>query len=181
MPRNRAREHKVNKDDWETPDFVFEQIQAAFKYRLHIDVAASTFNSKCVFCITKETDALKVGRWGTGATGSMWWCNPSFRLKKLFLAKAHEQFALGCEGIMLLPSSVESLWFRRSIVYHRLPYLIWPGRISFIDPDTGEPGTGNCGGSVIVAFTRQRPLPPIAGQPWMTYAPMYDESILEDL
>lgn len=50
-----------NRDDWETPQWLFDQVDAIWHFDL--DVASSHENAKCVNHFTKEDDCLKQS-WG---------------------------------------------------------------------------------------------------------------------
>lgn len=173
MAVNRAAQHADNKDHWETPKQVFEEISRAFG-GFDLDVAASDENHLCDRYFTAETNALAQD-W---TTSKMWWCNPPFSLKEEFLAKAVEQLEKGNQGIMLLPSSQEAEWFRKYITHPKRPRVTWPGRIQFLlggkrQTRTDKRGkvvvSGNVGGSVIIAFVKDTtPLPyELHGEPWV--------------
>ncbi len=163
MSENRASTPEGYRGDWATPWSVIDEIKAA-GYALVLDVAASADNKKCPQYLDKERDGLKHS-WNV-PDGSFWWCNPDFRLASAFLDKAFEEMNAGNPGLMLLPPNIETEWFRRGITERCIRVLFWPKRIQFIDPrDAGKAG-GNNKGSILAAFTRQRVLPQIAGQPW---------------
>lgn len=173
MSFNRAAQHANNKDHWETPRLVFDEIAAAVG-GFDLDVAASDTNNVCDRYFTAEINALTQ----TWTTAKKWWCNPPFSLKELFLAKAVEELAQGHEGMMLLPSSQEAAWFRRYITHPRRPRVTWPGRIQFLldgkrqmrlDKDGRSVMSGNVGGSVIVAFVLDTEMLPLGfhGEPWV--------------
>lgn len=173
MGINRAAQHADNKDHWETPKPIFEEISQAVG-GFDLDVAASDENHLCDRYFTAETNAL-AHDW---ITKKKWWCNPPFSLKEQFLQKAVEQLEKGYEGVMLLPSSQEAEWFRTYITHPKRPRVTWPGRIQFliggkrqtrIDSKGKKVVSGNVGGSVIVAFVKDPSTLPdnLHGEPWV--------------
>lgn len=90
------------KEDWETPDELFEQYNR--KYNFTLDVCADSKNHKCERYFTKEQDALKQN-WD----GERCWCNPPYgRAISGFVKKAAESKAL---TVMLIPARTDTKWF----------------------------------------------------------------------
>ena len=175
---NKHKMHTNYKDDWETPKIVFDAINAAFGFRICLDVAASKENAKCADFYTKEHNALcHTVSWGqchvrnNRMERGMWFCNPPFSLVEEFLEKAHYELDKnGNQGVMIVPSNQETKWFRELIVYPNLPRVVYPKRIPFLHPETKKPMNGNPVGSVVVAFVKSdTPLLSlgIAGEPWV--------------
>ncbi len=165
MSENRASTKSKYRGDWATPWDIFYSIQdSGFPFAL--DVAASQENAKCMFFYTAKENAL-TQRWAI-PRGKFWWCNPDFRLAEQFLAKAYDEMMFGNHGIMLLPPSMETEWFRQGVTEKGLRVLHYPKRIQFIDPRPLEEQTdnGNNKGSALIAFTHQKRLPRVANQPW---------------
>jgi phage N-6-adenine-methyltransferase len=168
---NRAKQHANNRDDWETPDDVFDIVNNSFDKRIILDVAADESNTKCEKFYSQSQNGL-LQSW---ECNGLWWCNPPYSLKEEFLVKAWSEYNCGHPGIILLPSSQETLWFRQYITAHKLRRVVWPGRIQFlingkrmtrIDKDGNSVVSGNTGGSVLVAFIDGR-LPQILHEPWV--------------
>jgi site-specific DNA-methyltransferase (adenine-specific) len=149
---DKAKQNKNYRGDWGTPFEVQGLINQGFDYKIRLDVCANASNTKCVRWFDKETDGLQQS-WEPEKPGDLWWCNPDFRLVKQFLEKAYNEYQKGHQGIMLVPSSQETKWFRELITHRNLRRMVWPGRINFIEPND-QPTTGNTCGSVIVAFIK---------------------------
>lgn len=164
MSENRASSRSAYQGDWETPWKDFNIIAESFLFGL--DVCATPENSKCQSYITKEEDAL-VSRWDV-PQGYYWWCNPDFRLAPQFLEKAYEEMADGNPGLMLLPPNIETEWFKTGITMPGIRILFYPRRINFLDPSAldGKKRGGNNKGSILAAFSLEKVLPRVAGQPW---------------
>lgn len=162
MADTRRNQPEKRKDNYRTPNDVYDSIFRSLGVVFTLDVAADDDNALCNRYWTLEENALKQS-W---ETGGMWWCNPPFVMVEDFLKKAEKEFEKGNEGIMLVPSNQETKWYRENITHKNRPTLVWPRRISFIDPAIEQPASGNVIGSVLVAFTDVSNLNPIEGEPW---------------
>ena len=87
---------------WETPEGLFEKVNAAFKFTR--DVCASDENKKCdVYwsesdsCLDKEWDGIN-------------WMNPPFKDMKKFIAKAYEQ-RHNAITVCLIPARTNTKWW----------------------------------------------------------------------
>lgn len=100
--------------EWETPQDLFERLNA--KYQFDLDVCATAENAKCERFYTREDDGLAqpwIGRC---------WCNPPYgREIAKWVKKAVESKTL---VVMLLPARTDTRWFHE----YCLPY----GKIEFI-------------------------------------------------
>jgi phage N-6-adenine-methyltransferase len=162
MSENRASRESTYRGDWATPWKDFYSIQDV-GYPFALDVAAGPENAKCLVFYTATDNAL-TQRWAV-PRGKFWWCNPDFRLASEFLDKAYEQMHAGYPGIMLLPPNIEQGWFKLGITARGIRILLFPRRIHFIDP-TADKRQSNTKGSILAAFTQQKKLPRVEGQPW---------------
>jgi phage N-6-adenine-methyltransferase len=168
MARNKAKEHRNPKQDWGTPWDVFSDINECLDYQIFLDVCASAENTKCPNFIHKDYNSGALVNDWVPPIGGFWYCNPPFDQVEQFLMQAWRQFNKGYEGMMLVPSNQEVNWFRDFITYTSLRRAVYPRRIQFIHPETGEPATNNTIASVIVAFVeRTTELHYLAGEPWV--------------
>lgn len=139
-------------DCFQTPSYIFKQLKDIFDFQ--IDVACTYSNCCCSdgFYFDKGLDALKEN-WG----GYRAFCNPPFSQKAKFIEKAHNEVQNGncpiCVMILPLNSMDTKAWHK--FIEGRYHYEILQGRISFIDPDTGKPKSGNNSGTVIVYFKKR--------------------------
>lgn len=166
----RNQPKKGNRNNWMTPPEVFDALNfytlTTMGKSFDLDIAASEKNSMCDSYINQETDALHED---THFESGLWFGNPPFNKIGEFLDKAYlELLKYGHEGFMLAPSSQETKWFRNNITYRNLPFLIYPRRINFLEPDTGLPSeSGNVIATAIVAFVKDRKiLKPMGSEPW---------------
>ena len=84
-------------------------------------------------------------------------CNPPFSQKADFIKKAHDEVLNGnCPiCVMVLPlNSMDTKAFHQYI-QNKFIYEVLEGRISFIDPATNKPKSGNNSGTVIVYFKKK--------------------------
>jgi site-specific DNA-methyltransferase (adenine-specific) len=103
-------------DEWETPQALFDALDAEFRFML--DAAASAANAKCreFFGSGGEwdtPDGLLVDwrQW----TGFPIWLNPPYSKCAQFVAKAADEAAKGCTVVMLLPARTCTRWFHAHI------------------------------------------------------------------
>lgn len=98
-----------NKDAWETPQWLFDQLNEEFHFEL--DAAASIENAKCDFFHTKETNGL-TAPWAPKTT----WINPPYgRDIGLWVEKASEEGRKGATVVMLLPARTDTKYFHNFI------------------------------------------------------------------
>ncbi len=127
-----------NKEDWETPQWLFEQLNK--KYNFDIDVCASDLNHKCKKYYSINENGLEQ-EWN----GNIW-CNPPYGRKiGDWVKKGYESSLRGNIVVMLLPSRTDTKWFQDYCLKGNLTFI--RGRLKFSNSDTGAPFP-----SVIVVF-----------------------------
>ena len=112
------------KDDWETPQELFDQLDSMFHFTL--DAASSDENAKCEKHFTAEDDGLKQN-WG----GEVVWLNPPYgRQIGKWVQKAFEEGQKPHTFIVcLLPARTDTAWFHD---YCRRGYVQFiRGRVHF--------------------------------------------------
>ena len=136
-------------DYYETPMLLYQQLDRIFKFNL--DVACNEHNAKCNNAITEKKDALSQDWCGRC------FCNPPFSKKSEFIKKAHGEVLSGncpiCVMILPLNSMDTQAW--HEYIEGKFHYEILQGRVSFINPETGKPQSGNNSGTVIVYFNQK--------------------------
>jgi site-specific DNA-methyltransferase (adenine-specific) len=138
-------------DKMQTPRWLFNELNARFNFTL--DAACDSGNALCHgrYAIDEGIDGLRLS-WN----GERVFCNPPFSNKGAWMAKAHHAVQReGCPlAVMVLPTnSMDSIpW--HDYVYGKYHYHVLSGRVSFIDPETGQPKKGNNSGTTIVYFMR---------------------------
>jgi len=135
---NRAKQHKRSRDDWRTPRWLFDVLDA--EYHFAIDVAADDHNALCDEYYARA-DWAQTLRWD-----KTWWCNPPYSIKESFIAAA-ERSAAG--GVLLLPASTDTLWWHGTYVVATHVALL-RGRVQFELPE--RKGGNNTGGSTLFVF-----------------------------
>lgn len=96
--------YSSNTDEWETPQTVFNELDAV--YHFDLDVCATEQNAKCKRFFDKAQDGLKKS-WGGAAA----WCNPPYSRVADWVRKAAEEQKNGTTTVMLVPSRTDTKWF----------------------------------------------------------------------
>ena len=99
--KGKAIVHSSGKDDWTTPQSLFDELHAEFDFT--IDGAASLENAKCPRYWSEEIDAL-TQNWNYEAV----FCNPPYSQWQKFAKKAYESRGL---SVLLLPSRTDTKAF----------------------------------------------------------------------
>ena len=133
------------KQDWETPDDLFKELDAEFSFAL--DACATRESSKCSFYFSLDADGLKA-EWATeiilclGIQRAVVWLNPPYSgmspckpdcqknkcLKRQWhysgpriygaarwVQKAYEESLKGATVVCLLPARTDTKWFHKYI------------------------------------------------------------------
>ena len=110
-------------DLWETPQDLFDKLNAEFRFTL--DVCATADNAKCLRYYTPEQDGLSQPWEG------IVWCNPPYgRSVGAWVQKAALSALAGAIVVMLLPARTDTRWFHRWI-YRRAEIRFLSGRLKF--------------------------------------------------
>jgi len=100
-----------NKDDWETPQWLFDELNLEFNFTL--DAAATEKNKKC-------------DRYLSDAMNQTWagnvWCNPPYGRTATgdFINRGYEQFQheSSCRSVVfLVPARTDTSWFHTYCYY----------------------------------------------------------------
>jgi site-specific DNA-methyltransferase (adenine-specific) len=94
--------------DWETPQFLFDGLNAEFG--LEVDVCASASNAKCKKYYTEAENGLAQD-WGTAVC----WMNPPYgrKITGLWMRKAYESARRGATVVCLVPARTDTDWWHR--------------------------------------------------------------------
>jgi phage N-6-adenine-methyltransferase len=141
---NKAVLFSSGKDDWETPQALFDTLNAEFHFEM--DVAASAENAKCVNYFTAADNALSKD-WALYGPRTCWMNPPYSRgLQGKFIAKAAEERACGVTTVTLLPARTDTNAFHTHIYDRRVwrPYTgveirLLKGRVKFVGAKHGAP------------------------------------------
>lgn len=132
-------------DCWETPQYVFDELDSEFQFDL--DVCADSSNFKCPLFFDKTLNGL-IQDWH----GHTCWCNPPYgRSIGLWVEKAYESWLYGGSTVvMLLPARTDTKWFHR-FIYNKAEIRFIEGRLKFGSSNKDAPFP-----SMIVVFDRHR-------------------------
>lgn len=115
-----------DKDDWETPQKLFDELDASFHFTL--DPASSDSNFKVAKHYTKQDDGLSKD-WG----GEVVFCNPPYgrEIPKWARKCFEESKKPGTTVVLLVPSRTDTKWFH-DYIYGKCDQLIFiKGRLKF--------------------------------------------------
>ena len=105
MPDVKQTWFNRKKVDYETPDEIFNPLNAEFNFTL--DVCANSKNAKCNKYFTENDNGLEQ-RW----SGEICWMNPPFgREIKKWVVKAYNESLMGAIVVALLPSRTNTAWW----------------------------------------------------------------------
>lgn len=100
---------KAKTDEWETPRYLFDQLNDEFRFTL--DVCATKENAKCSKYFTREENGLSQD-WGCETV----WCNPPYgRSIKYWVWKCLLHSIGGGVAVMLIPARTDTKWFHEYI------------------------------------------------------------------
>jgi len=130
---NNAGLFSTGNDEWETPQELFNELDAEFGFTL--DPCANDKNAKCKKYFTAEQDGLKQD-W----TGEVVFCNPPYSSRKQdqWVEKCHEHAMGGGTAVMLIPARTDTRRFHDHIL-GKAEIRFLRGRIKFGDSKQGAP------------------------------------------
>lgn len=109
-------------DEWETPQWLFDQLYTEFGFSL--DVCATADNAKCERYYTKAEDGLAQDWSG------VCWMNPPYgREISRWIEKAYESSLGGATVVCLLPSRTDTKWWHEYVMRGEVRFL--RGRLKF--------------------------------------------------
>jgi site-specific DNA-methyltransferase (adenine-specific) len=110
--------------EWETPQDLFDRIDA--KYHFTLDVCATKENAKCKRFFTKEQDGLAQG-WDDNTC----WMNPPYGREIVFwMEKAWRSYnTRNCVVVCLVPARTDTVWWHDFAMKGRIEFL--KGRLKF--------------------------------------------------
>ena len=103
------------KDDWETPQELFNQLTDEFRFNW--DAAADKLNCKVSGeCYFSENDDALINDWNVFGIETVVFCNPPYSKWQKFVKKAHEQSEkFPITIVMLLPARTDTKAFHNYI------------------------------------------------------------------
>ena len=136
------------RDDWATPKWLFERLDAEFHFTL--DPCASDENATCPRFYTKAEDGL-TRPW----SGSVFLNPPYGRPLGRWLEKAQESARAGATVVCLLPSRTDTGWFHDLVLPHAREIRFFRGRLRFQSATHSAPFP-----SLLVVFGPDKSLEP---------------------
>ena len=117
-------------DNWETPQFLFDGLNAEFRF--DIDVCATVATAKCKRFFSPEEDGLSQTWSGTC------WMNPPYgRQIERWMRKAFESSRSGALVVCLVPARTDTGWWHKYAMRGEIRYL--RGRLKFGDATNSAP------------------------------------------
>ncbi len=115
------------KDDWETPQSFFDELDA--KYKFNWDLASSDANAKCVNHFTVGDNSLSQD-WSV-LEGNLWLNPPYGRDLKHWVKKAYES-SINRDGalVMLIPSRTDTSYWH-DYIFDKAEIKFIRGRLKF--------------------------------------------------
>ena len=110
-------------DDWTTPEWLFERLNAEFHFTL--DPCSTTENAKCQRHYTREEDGLAQD-WSRDIV----FMNPPYgREISRWMSKAVDSALSGATVVCLVPARTDTKWWHRFAMRGQIEFL--PGRLKF--------------------------------------------------
>ncbi|MBO0441497.1 DNA N-6-adenine-methyltransferase [Candidatus Enterococcus ikei] len=115
------------KQDWETPQYLYEQLDS--QYHFDLDAAASHSNAKAPKYFTEEDDALQQD-WGLY---NSIFCNPPYstKMQNEFVKKAYETYKKHNNTIVLLIPARTGTWRWHKYIFGKARIDFLEGRLHF--------------------------------------------------
>lgn len=129
-----------NNKEWETPQWLFDELDKEFERQINIDVCATKKNAKCHVYFTKKDNGLIIP-WIIYASKmrSICWMNPPYG-KEIgkWIKKAYEESLRGVMTIALLPARTDTKWFH-NYIYNKAEIRFLKGRLKFSNSKNSAP------------------------------------------
>ncbi len=111
-----------SRDDWETPQYLFDALNAEFRFE--IDVCAVASNAKCKKYFSPDLDGLSQ-KW-TGVC----WCNPPYGSTiSCWVEKAFYEAQKGATVVLILPVRSDTKWWQKYVMRGEIRFFA--GRLKF--------------------------------------------------
>ena len=143
MPPGTAYMPRATRDDWGTPQALFDALNDEFG-PFDLDAAADQHNAKCARCYTSADDGL-AQPWNARRV----WLNPPYGHRLIdWVRKAELETREGRAELVccLLPARTDPRWFQEIVLPHALEIRFLPGRLRF----EGAAGPAPFGSLVVV-------------------------------
>jgi len=141
--------------DWQTPRWLYDELNERYG-PFDLDPCTSEDNPLGTeYFYTEKTDGLTQDWIIPERTMTKFYMNPPYGRDVVdWVKKAHEQtqkWKPHLMGVGLLPVRTDPKWFHEYVLpYYEIIFL--PGRVAFIDPETGKPVKGTNFASMLVIY-----------------------------
>lgn len=116
---------KSDKMNWETPNSLFEELDA--KYHFTLDPCCEITTAKCKKFYTKEDDGLTKD-WDNEIV----FVNPPYGKDiKLWVEKCYKESLKGVKIVMLIPARTDTKYFHE-FIYNKANIVFLKGRVKFL-------------------------------------------------
>lgn len=133
MSHQRKNRIVTPKDEWSTPDWLFNLLNEEFHFSL--DAAANGANAKCPGYCDKLGDSIKID-WFYHSCGGSIFLNPPYSSGNIdrFMAKALEESKKGAVVVCLVPCATDTKWWHNYVMKAQEIRFI-RGRVRFVGYD----------------------------------------------
>lgn len=115
------------RDDWQTPDYLFNYLQA--RYKLVLDVAAAYDAFRCPTFFTIEQDGLSRSWYHPDGQA---WCNPPYSTCGKWLKHGAEEAKQGNGSVFLIPARTDTKTWHTNVIDVAQEIIYCQGRITFV-------------------------------------------------
>ena len=137
---------EARRDDWGTPDWLYEWCSVVWG-PFDLDVAADATNTKCGTFYTEKLDGLLRPWRGSN------WCNPPFSHAAEFAERAALMAQRSLNSVLVLPDATSASWFHSHVFLGASELVFLRGRVPFVLD--GKELTGNNVGTVLAYYARR--------------------------
>lgn len=111
--RGQAVMFSSEKDEWATPQALFDELNAEFGFLL--DAAATVENRKCVNYRGLDHGLMECRNGLVFDWAESTWCNPPYSKCRAFIAKAAEEAKKGNTVVCLVYARTDTRWFHAHV------------------------------------------------------------------
>ena len=130
--------YSTGKDDWETPQWLFDELNKEFNFTL--DPCCTHETAKCTKHYTEQENGLAQD-W----SGETVFCNPPYSRgnkenpgQEAWIKKCHDEASGGAICVILLPARTDTKAFH-AYIYHKAEIRFLKGRVKFVGAKASAP------------------------------------------
>ncbi len=130
MTDKNAYAHSSKKQDYGTPQFIFDALNLEFPFT--IDVCANAENAKCKRFYTEEDNSLSKD-WSK----EICFMNPPYNMVDVFMRKAFHESSNGAIVVCLVPARIDSKWWHKYVM--KTEWRMFTQRIEYVGGNNRAP------------------------------------------